>query len=75
MLTIHPIEPNRGREEAILSELLRVARRALVMIEPSYETASAEARARMERLGYVRGLPRDPAPDRSAGEQGRALAV
>ena len=27
------------------------------MIEPSYEFASAEARARMDRLGYVRGLP------------------
>jgi predicted O-methyltransferase YrrM/uncharacterized protein YbaR (Trm112 family) len=56
VLTIHAVEPNRGREEAILSELLRVARRALVMVEPSYEMASTEARARMDRLGYVRGL-------------------
>jgi SAM-dependent methyltransferase len=57
VLTIHAIEPNRGREEAILAELLRVARTHLVMIEPSYEMASAEARNRMDRLGYVRGLP------------------
>jgi ubiquinone/menaquinone biosynthesis C-methylase UbiE len=57
VVTIHAVEPNHGREEAILSELLRVARRNVVMIEPSYETASAEARARMDRLGYVRGLP------------------
>ena len=57
VVTIHAVEPNRGREEPILSELLRVARRNLVMIEPSYENASAEARARMDRLGYVRGLP------------------
>jgi SAM-dependent methyltransferase len=57
VVTIHAIEPNHGREEAILSELLRVTRRHLVMIEPSYEMASAEARARMDRLGYVRGLP------------------
>ena len=27
------------------------------MIEPSYELASAEARERMDRLGYVRALP------------------
>ena len=57
IVTIHVVEPNGGREEAILSELLRVAGRYLVLIEPSYEFASAEARARMERLGYVRALP------------------
>jgi len=57
VVTIHAVEPNRGREDVILSELLRVARKHLVMIEPSYENASAEARARMDRLGYVRGLP------------------
>lgn len=57
VLTVHAIEPNQGREEPILSELLRVARKHLVMIEPSYELASAEARARIDRLGYVRGLP------------------
>jgi ubiquinone/menaquinone biosynthesis C-methylase UbiE len=58
VLTVHAVEPNQGREEHILSELLRVARKHLVMIEPSYELASAEARARMDRLGYVRGLPK-----------------
>lgn len=57
VLTVHAVEPNHGREEDVLCELLRVARRHLVMIEPSYELASPEQRARMERLGYVRGLP------------------
>ena len=57
VLTVHAVEPNHGREEAILSELLRVARKHLVMVEPSYEFASAEARARMDQLGYVRELP------------------
>jgi ubiquinone/menaquinone biosynthesis C-methylase UbiE/uncharacterized protein YbaR (Trm112 family) len=57
VLTIHAVEPNHGREEPILSELLRVARKHVVMIEPSYEFASAGARARMDRLSYVRGLP------------------
>ena len=57
VMTIHAVEPNRGREDAILRELLRVARRHLVLIEPSFELASAEGRARMERLGYVRALP------------------
>jgi SAM-dependent methyltransferase len=57
VLTIHAVEPNHGREDAVLRELLRVARRHLVMIEPNFELASAEGRARMERLGYVRALP------------------
>ena len=57
VLTVHAVEPNHGREEAILTELLRVARKHVVMIEPSYEFASAEGRTRMDRLGYARGLP------------------
>jgi hypothetical protein len=56
VFTFHALEPNRGRETAILRELLRVARRALVMVEPGYETAGPDAQARMDRLGYVRGL-------------------
>jgi uncharacterized protein YbaR (Trm112 family) len=57
VVTIHAVEPNHWHEEVILAELLRVARKHLIMVEPIYELASAEARARMERLGYVRGLP------------------
>ncbi len=57
VLTIHAIEPNFGIEEEILSELLRVARRYLILVEPSYELGSAQTKARIERLGYVRDLP------------------
>lgn len=57
VVTIHALEPNHGYEELLLAELLRVARRHLVLVEPSYEAASREARARMDRLGYVRGIP------------------
>ena len=55
--TAHTIEPNHGNEEQILLELYRVANRYLVLLEPAYELASAEARARMESHGYCRGLP------------------
>lgn len=54
--TSHTLEPNGGREEAALRELLRVTRRALVLVEPAYERADEEARARMRQHGYVRGL-------------------
>jgi uncharacterized protein YbaR (Trm112 family) len=57
VFTIHAVEPNGGREREILSELLRVAARYLVMVEPTWEFGSAETRARISEHGYVRGLP------------------
>lgn len=55
--TSHSIEPNHGREAEILTELYRVASRYLVLLEPAYELAQPEARARMEMHGYCRALP------------------
>ena len=54
--TSHTIEPNGGREPEILTELYRVASRYLILFEPGYELADGEAKSRMERLGYCRGL-------------------
>jgi len=54
--TSHSIEPNGGREKEALSELFRIAGKYLILLEPAYELASDEAKARMERQGYVRGL-------------------
>ena len=56
VFTSHAIEPNRGREVPILRELHRVARKYVVLLEPAYELASDEIRARMDRHGYCRGL-------------------
>jgi uncharacterized protein YbaR (Trm112 family) len=56
VFTSHAVEPNRGREAEILSELYRVAGRYLVLFEPCYELASPDARARMDHHGYCRGL-------------------
>lgn len=39
-----------------MRELLRVARRVVVLVEPIYELADEFARQRMEHHGYVRGL-------------------
>lgn len=54
--TAHAIEPNGGREESILRELYRVARRWLVLVEPCYELAEEPARERMKSHGYCREL-------------------
>lgn len=55
--TAHAIEPNHGREREVLQELYRVARKWLVLFEPSYELGSAATRERIEQHGYCRGLP------------------
>lgn len=55
--TSHTIEPNGGQERAALVELARVTSGTLLLLEPSWQLANAEGRARMERLGYVRDLP------------------
>lgn len=54
--TSHSLEPNGGREEAAISELMRIARRAVVLIEPIYELADEQGKARMSEHGYVKGL-------------------
>lgn len=54
--TSHSLEPNGGKEEAAVKELLRVARKAVVLVEPCYELASKNAQKRMRDHGYVRGL-------------------
>lgn len=55
--TSHSIEPNGGREREAIRELARVAGKWLVLLEPAHELATPEARARMEKHGYIRGLP------------------
>ncbi len=54
--TSHSLEPNGGKELAAITELLRVARKAVVLIEPIYELATELAQKRMLGHGYVSGL-------------------
>lgn len=56
--TSHSIEPNGGNEKTALKELYRVARKYIVLIEPSYEFASEEGKLRMEKNGYIKHLAR-----------------
>lgn len=52
----HALEPNGGALAPLLAELFRVVRDRLVLCEPCWERASPEVQARMNRLGYIRGL-------------------
>lgn len=51
--TSHSIEPNGGKEKEAISELYRIAGKYLVLLEPSFELANAEAKERMLKNGYV----------------------
>ncbi len=54
--TSHSIEPNGGKEEEALKELYRITNKYLILLEPSFEFANDEAKARMKRNGYVTKL-------------------
>lgn len=54
--TSHSIEPNGGKEKEALLELYRITKKYLVLLEPSYEFANEEGKARMLKHGYVKGL-------------------
>ena len=55
-LTMHALEPNGGRENQILNELIRISKNFMILAEPIYETAKADQRKRMERFGYIKEL-------------------
>ncbi|WP_341279844.1 methyltransferase domain-containing protein [Paenibacillus sp. FSL H8-0537] len=52
----HSIESNGGREEEALKELYRIAAKFLVLLEPTHEFSSEEAKKRMQEHGYVKDL-------------------
>ena len=52
----HALEPNGRNLDRLLQELFRVTRKKLVLFEPCYEINSPEGRARMDRLGYIKGM-------------------
>lgn len=52
----HALEPNGGNLSPLLNELFRVCREYLVLFEPSYELNSAQGKARMDKLGYIKDI-------------------
>lgn len=54
--TAHSLEPNGGKETEAVAECLRIARKAVIFVEPAFELGTKDARERMIANGYVRGL-------------------
>ena len=57
VVSVHSIEPNGGREAELLAELLRVASRRVVLVEPTTRFASTLQLSRMRKMGYCMDLP------------------
>ena len=56
VLTMHSIEPNFGKEMEILSELKRVAKSMIILIEPDFKNADTHQKTRMQKLGFIGDL-------------------
>ncbi len=56
VISNHALEPNGKNLPTLLSELFRVVKKKIILFEPSYELNSDEGRARMDRLGYIKGV-------------------
>lgn len=53
VFTSHAMEPNFGKEEQILAELLRITRHWLVLREPSFDLGNEATRQHIRRCRYV----------------------
>ena len=56
VLTCHAIEPNRGNEASIISELVRVSNKYVLMLEPASTFGSKETKAHIEKHRYCKNL-------------------
>jgi uncharacterized protein YbaR (Trm112 family) len=56
--TSHSLEPNRDREKEALSELYRIARRYVILIEPASTLGNAATKQRIAEHRYCEGLER-----------------
>ena len=53
----HSLEPNGENLIKLIKELFRVVKKKIILFEPSYEFSSKEGKRRMDKLGYIRGIP------------------
>lgn len=57
VISSHAVEPNRAQQDAVIAELLRVAKQRLFLFEPCYEINSLSGKQRMDFHDYIKDLP------------------
>jgi ubiquinone/menaquinone biosynthesis C-methylase UbiE len=56
--TVQSIEPNNTYKKKLLTELIRVAKKGLVLMEPHYELSDEKSKKRMIKFGYIKNFER-----------------
>lgn len=56
IISNHALEPNGGNLKKLLNELFRVAKKKVILFEPSYELNSSKGKKRMDKLGYIKNI-------------------
>jgi SAM-dependent methyltransferase len=56
IVSSHALEPNGGREKELLTELHRICRRYMILLEPSNELGSKATKVRTREHGYIQNL-------------------
>lgn len=54
--TIHALEPNTNEAKNIIKELLRITKKYLILVEPSYELGNDETKANIIKHKYITNL-------------------
>ena len=56
IITHHALEPNRGKEKAIIEEFLNISNKYVILFEPIYELNPKKNKIRMDKYKYVKNL-------------------
>ena len=56
IITIQAIEPNNTYKKDLLNELIRVAKKGLILMEPHFEIGDKKIKKRMKKFGYIRNF-------------------
>lgn len=56
VFTYYCIDAHRGKEKQAIEEMLRVSKKYLILVEPSYELGNEETRKRIDEQCYIKNL-------------------
>lgn len=56
VFTYYCIDSHRGKEKQAIEEMLRVCRKYLILIEPSYELGNEQTKKRIDEMCYIKNI-------------------
>jgi len=73
VVSSHALEPNRAQQDVLLRELIRVAKKKIMLFEPCYEVNSNKGKAYMDLHEFVKDL--DGSIKRAGGHLVEKIAI